>query len=422
MKCSHLVKLIVTLVRLFNPKSSLPSKEDEKFGTSVSESREPEFPSSDGAPVDSEEFIKGLLSQLVEDSLSLCLGPSTEVSRPPPPVQVFSSLEDCPAISTPEDLPRLKARPAQPSKSLPSPAPADAQLAKRSLFDSPAPSRPSTDDGQGRLSRVGFTAYRSSALLPDVDTPVKVCSNTPKSVKSALVTDVDTPGKVLSDTPKSVKFSDKSPERISPQPFVETHTATDVEFLLMKIRSMKVEEEAKAPEPEVELSFALPSRLDLPDLSMDMSDVFEAHGDLLPLVADGERSVLASHGGDLAFRPPALSSTSTMESSMKANVLATLALQHGAQLLEKDREIAALQKKLLGTKVEAAGISGDIKKVEERMTHMALIIGQFEETKRQINTGAEDEMSGLQRSREKASRECKVAQDDLQVLIYSKKD
>ena len=187
------------------------------------------MPSSEGAPVDSEEFIKALLIQLVEDSV----GPVPPAAIP----QVFSSLEDCPAISTPEDLSRLKARPAQPSKSLPSPAPADAQLAKRSLFDSPAPSsRPPAADGLAAFSRAGFSNYRSAALLPDVDTPVKVFSVTPKSLKSALLPDVDTPGKTLSDTPRSVRFSDKSPERISPKPFLETTaTATDVEFLLMKV-------------------------------------------------------------------------------------------------------------------------------------------------------------------------------------------
>ena len=365
--------------------------------------------------MDSEEFIKALLIQLVEGSV--CPVP------PPPPAipQVFSSLEQCPAISTPEDLPRLKARPAQPSKSLPSPAPADAQLAKRSLFDSPAPSRPATEEGPARFSRGGFTAYRSCVALPDVDTPVKVFSDTPKAIKSALLPDVDTPGKVASDTPKSVKFSDKSPERISPRPFVETHSASDVEFLLMKIRSMKVEEDAKAPqpEPEVELSFALlPSRLELPDLSMDMSDVFDVQGDLIPLVSDGERSVLASHGGDPAFRPPVLTSTSSMESSMKANVLATLALQHGAQLLEKDREIAALQKEILGREAEASQITGDLETVEKRMAPMAVIIAQFDETIQQMHTDAEDEMSGLHQTREKSSKECKLAQDDLQVIIF----
>ena len=150
---------------------------------------------------------------------------------------MISSLEDCPTISTPEALPRLKARPAQPSKSLTSAAPADPQLAKRSLFDSPAPSsRPPADDGLAHFSRAGFSTYRSVTPLADVDTPVKVFSATPKSIKSALIQDGDTPSKTLSDTPRSVRFSDKSPERISPKPFVETTaTATDVEFLLMKV-------------------------------------------------------------------------------------------------------------------------------------------------------------------------------------------
>ena len=356
--------------------------------------------------------MKDLLRQLVEDSVGLALLP-----------EVASSVEKCPAVSTPADVPRLEARPAQPSKSLlasPDPATAAAQLAKRSLFSSPAASQPPT--GPANFSRApgGFTAYRSAALLPDVDTPVKVSSlssGTPKSIKSALVSE-DTPGKVSSDTPKSVKFSDKSPERISPKPFVETHTASDVEFLLMKIRSMKVEEEAKAPEQEVDLSFTmpLPSRLELPDLSMDMS-VLDVHGDLVPLLTDGDRSLLASHGGDLSFRPGALTSTSSMESSMKANVLATLALQHEAQLLQKDREIAGLQKELLGSRVEAAQIAGDIKKVEERMAPMALIMAQFDETIQQMHADAEKEINNLQQSREEASKECNLAQNDLQVFI-----
>ena len=397
--------------------SSSKSKEDQKFSPSGSDSQEPELPSSEGVKGDSEGMITELLSQLLEEIV--CLAPLAEVARPAAgAVQMISSLEDCPTISTPEDLPRLKARPAQPSKSLTSAAPADPQLAKRSLFDSPASSRP-PPAGEGltaNFSRAGFSSYRSAAVLPDVDTPVKVFSLTPKSLKSALVPDLDTPVRTLSDTPRSVRFSDKSPERISPTPPVETHTATDVEYLLMKIRSMKVEEEAKAPEQEVELSFALPSRLELPDLSMDMS-VMDVHGDLIPLVSDGDRSLLASHGGDLSFRPPALASTFSMESSMKANVLATLALQHEAQLLQKDREIAGLQKDLLCSEKEAAQIFGDIKMVEERMAPTALIIAQFDETIKQMHDEADKEMNDLQQTREKASKECKLAQDDLQVFI-----
>ena len=181
---------------------------------------------------------------------------------------------------------------------------------------------------------------------------------------------------------------------------------------------MKVEEEAKEQEKEVDLSFTmpLPSRLELPDLSMDMS-VLDVHGDLVPLLCDGDRSLLASHGGDLSFRPQTLTSTSSMESSMKANVLATLALQHEAQLLQKDREIAGLQKELLGRQAEAAQIAGEMKKVEERMAPMALIIAQFDETIQQMHADAEKEMDDLQQSREKASRECNLAQEDLQVVI-----
>ena len=179
---------------------------------------------------------------------------------------------------------------------------------------------------------------------------------------------------------------------------------------------MKVEEEAKAPEQEVDLSFTLPSKLELPDLSMDMS-VLDVHGDLVPLVSDGDRSLLASHGGDLSFRPSALASTFSMESSMKANVLATLALQHEAQLLEKDREIAALQKELFGREAEAAQISTEINKVADRMAPMARIIAQFDETIQQMHDEAEKEMNDLKQSNEKASKECKLAQDDLQVFL-----
>ena len=217
LKCCHLVKSHVLCVRLIQ--SSSKSIEDFKF-----------------SPSSSEGMITDLLDQLLEESLSLAS--LHEVCRlPAAAVQLISSQETGSTISTPEDLPRLKARPAQPSKSLPSPAPADAQLAKRSLFDSPAPSSgPPAADGPAAFSRAGFSNYRSVTPLADVDTPVKVFSVTPKSLKSAMLHDADTPGKGLSDTPRSVRFSDKSPERISPKPFLEaTATATDVEFLLMKV-------------------------------------------------------------------------------------------------------------------------------------------------------------------------------------------
>ena len=127
------------------------------------------------------------------------------------------------------------------------------------------------------VSQNKFQLYRTVTPIPDIDTPVKT----------------------LSDTPKSVKFSEKSPERISPRPFQETHTATDVEFLLMKIRSMKVEEEERRSEAvqDTELSFSLPGKLELPDLSLDTSHS-DMMGELVSLNhPEGERSVLLSQAG-----------------------------------------------------------------------------------------------------------------------------
>ena len=95
---------------------------------------------------------------------------------------------------------------------------------------------------------------------------------------------------VSGGTPKSVKFCEAPPTKISPKPFEETKNEDDLDFLLKKIKSMR-----RPTEPEdtdvnnsshAESSFALPSKLDLPDLSHD--DNLEAASDChTELIMDG---------------------------------------------------------------------------------------------------------------------------------------
>ena len=131
-------------VRLFDLKSKCSLSDDEETSPPTSEA-EQEFEdlSQDSVTAESREIITELLDCLIADCVPLPAVSQHVMARVVEPVAV---------VSTPEDLPRIKCRsPAQPSKSLPSPPPADCQMAKRSLFDSPAP---------GRASSLGFSDYR----------------------------------------------------------------------------------------------------------------------------------------------------------------------------------------------------------------------------------------------------------------------
>ena len=224
--------------------------------------------------------------------------------------------------------------------------------------------------------------------MPDVNTPVKTASQ---------------------DTPKSVKFSEKSPERISPKPVQDTHTDTDVTFLLMKIKSMSMAEVRSEPEPE--LSFSMPANLDLPEFSADISHS-DVSGDLLPLTPINlEASVIASHGGDFSLRPQNLGLTSTLSTH-----LTTLALQHEAELLEKDKEIAALQKEMAEMENEEVKVIEEIRSVDHRNASLRIAVSNLEESVDNIHLKHENDVEGLRMSQSRASQDISVAQTDLQVI------
>ena len=370
-------------VRLFNFKSeSLLADKEIPWSSEATSHEGDEYEDSSlhphCDPASPEEVIESLLDSLLGECVPPVLVPRLVLCD-----------EAGAGVSTPDDLPRIKCRPpVHPVKSLLSPPPTDGQLAKRSLFDSPAvtQSKPS-----------GFQHYRRSSALLEVDTPVNLTS----------------------DTPKSVKFSEKSPVRISPKPFLDTQTSTDVEYLLMKIRSMKVDEpedETKRKVAEPELSFALPASLDLPELSPDSLSQSDTFGDLIPInPSDCERSVLASHGGDFNLRPrgPNLVTNPTCSSA-----LTTLALQHQAELLEKDKEIAAVQKKISEKEIEEFQILEEIRKTDEGNATLGVILSQFEEIMDQIHKENKKEIGGLCESKAKASKDYTDAQADLQVNIF----
>lgn len=360
---------------LFDLKSKCPLSDEEGICHPSSEP-EQELEALSPEPVtagcEGEEFIKELLDSLVAE----CVPPLTAVSGMNPRV-----CEPGTDVSTPDHLPLTKC-PAQPSKSLPSPPPTDTQHAKRSLFDTPE---------SGRARSLSFKDYRNSHLSSDVNTPVK--TNSP-------------------DTLKSVKFSDKSPLRISPKPYLDTHTDTDVTFLLMKIRSMSVtepQEEAKPKEPE--LSFSLPSSLELPSFSADTSreDVLE---ELLPLTSTHlESSLVASHGGDFTVRPPNLGLTANLQPLHR---LHHLSLQHEAELLEKDKEIAAVQKDIAEMETEESKIFHEITRVDDEKASLSVALAKLEEEIDKIHKEHENDVKGLTTSSTKASHDFAVAQNDLQ--------
>ena len=386
-------------VRLFNFKSeSLLADKEIPWSSEAMSHEGDEYEDSSlhlhCDPASPEEVIESLLDSLLGECV------------PPVLVPRLVQCDEAEAgVSTPDDLPRIKCRPpVHPVKSLLSPPPTDGQLAKRSLFDSPAvtQSKPS-----------GFQHYRRSSALLEVDTPVKLTSETPFKLTS------DTPVKLTSDTPKSVKFSEKSPVRISPKPFLDTQTSTDVEYLLMKIRSMKVDEpedETKRKLDEPELSFALPASLDLPELSPDSLSQSDTFGDLIPInPSDCERSVLASHGGDFNLRPRG---SNLVTNPTCSSALTTLALQHQAELLEKDKEIAAVQKKISEKEIEEIQILEEIRKTDEGNATLGVIVSQFEEIMDQIHKENKKEIGGLCESKAKASKDYTDAQADLQVNIF----
>ena len=106
-----------------------------------------------------------------------------------------------------------------------------------------------------------------------------------------------------------------------------------------------------------------------------------------------------------------------MESTLKSNILTTLALQHEAQLLEKDKEISALQNEIADTENEAQQTLLEIKNIEGSNASMTAIVAQYEQTIDQIHKESARDIKALMESKEKASREFRVAKADLQVIL-----
>ena len=85
--------------------------------------------------------------------------------------------------------------------------------------------------------------------------------------------------------------------------------------------------------------------------------------------------------------------------------------------MEKDKEISALQNEIADTETEALHVLSEIKNVEGSNASMTAIVAQFEETIDQINKESARDIQGLMESKEKASKEFKVAKADLQVNL-----
>merc|ERR1719495_69986 len=170
---------------------------------------------------------------------------------------------------------------------------------------------------------------------------------------------------------------------------------------------MSMAEVKSGPEPE--LSFSLPANLDLPEFSADISHS-DVSGDLPPHTPlNLEASVIASHGGDFSLRPHNLGLTSPLSTH-----LATLALQHEAEVLEKDKEIAALQKEIAEVDNEEVKVFEEIRRVDDGNASLRVIVSNLEESVDDIHLKHENDVEGLRMSRIRASQDISVAQTDLQ--------
>ena len=225
-------------------------------------------------------------------------------------------------------------------------------------------------------------------------------------------------------TPKTVKFCEAPPLKISPKPSMETQSEDDMEFLLKKIKSMKARKEMEETETadsiNTEASFALPSTLDLPDLSQDVSD--DKHTFLISGIdvgshyleqEDVEKSVLASHGGDFSLSypnhlPSARREVSTAEATMTV-------LQHQAILLDKDKQIAAVGEEVLAKNAEIEDLLMKIKYVDNNNSDLEVVVAECAKTVSQLEEERLKEVEALMESKEKLSKEFEQSNEDLQV-------
>jgi len=239
---------------------------------------------------------------------------------------------------------------------------------------------------------------------------------------------------VSGGAPKSVKFCEEPPTKISPKSFEETNNENDLDFLLKKISSMRrVSETDAINTSSAEASFALPSKLDLPDLSQDNFEV--ACDGQIEEIWDGnsinfnfqddhetERSVLASHGGDFTLSYPKMDSIQTSRREISNEESTRTVLHHQETLLIKDKQISALGEELLIKEAERVNLIQSINAVEESNGAMELVLEECERTITQLGFEKERELSAIIESKEKAAVECEQAKEDLQAVDRALRD
>eukprot|EP00092_Neocalanus_flemingeri_P030789 GFUD01033442.1.p1 GENE.GFUD01033442.1~~GFUD01033442.1.p1 ORF type:complete len:575 (-),score=171.63 GFUD01033442.1:86-1810(-) len=256
-----------------------------------------------------------------------------------------------------------------------------------------------------------------------------------------------------SATPKTVKFCEDPPTKISPLPLLETTSEDRIEFLLNKIKSMKQASDLAecSPLSQSDCSFSLPSNLCLPELSLDSDDLpsagvlgMEYTMDTNCSMIDKDKSVLASHGGDLEVTNMAatelqmksilasqggdflitsgnVEASSIMENSsslsnMTSENLSHLVLQHEAKLLEKDKQLAAVGHQILERQGEIEKLRWDLASLEEGNGQMMTIVGEFEKTISQIIEEKEKETVCYEMEREKTETERNQILEEIQAV------
>merc|ERR1719221_913059 len=184
-----------------------------------------------------------------------------------------------------------------------------------------------------------------------------------------------------------------------------------------------------------EASFALPSKLDLPDLSRD-HDNSDSARDLLKVSSidvdslnfnfqddlEMDTSILASHGGDFTLTQPKMDTIQKSKRDMSNEETTMAVLQHQSTLLEKDKLIANLWEELQIKEAERLETLKNINAVEESNVKMELVVEECERTITQLGFEKERELGLLMESKEKAAREHEQANEDFKAVDRALKD
>merc|ERR1711915_656108 len=137
---------------------------------------------------------------------------------------------------------------------------------------------------------------------------------------------------------------------------------------------------------------------------------------------DGDRSILASHGGDISLSKDDLNQSSRRDVSSTSAECALTVLQHQAILLDKDKQIAAVSEELQSKHEELLELSNNMQVVDNNNTAMQMVVVECERIIAQIGDERSREMSDILVTKEKVKKESEQANEDLQAVERALKD